>query len=472
MYFNNGIKSSISSLLIVILSLPLFFSVINAAERNHINSNNGRNKDSSFQWNTRNKMLHFREDGTFKIVQFTDLHYGSSSHHNEKTQELQRKILDWEKPDLVVVTGDVVSGYEWDRSDHFVEKRWRMFVQPMVERGIRWAFTMGNHDTEADLTARQLAVLDGSFPLSLTRMGVSHLKSVTNYYLPIYKNPSTLINGTEDLLDTVLYFFDSGPENCDGVHGYGCIFEKQVDWYRSTSEGFMHSSSAYSKHPQGLAFLHIPLPEYLDMYNTQQTNGTLDDNGICCIPNENYASLFPAMKEVGNIQGVFCGHDHMNDYIGEYEGIVLAYGRKSGYGSYGPARGALRGARVIQLSTTTSNSKNNTKSTASPPETSKFFRTWIRQEDGTAITSDEQEPHVPTPGVVSYSSCCRAKGFPWTLIQASALVLLIVWLMALSSWYIFRKRRRTRAAMDMKGTINNNEESRSISIYTNYGTQA
>lgn len=43
------------------------------------------------------------------------------------------------------------------------------------------------------------------------------------------------------------------------------------------------------------------------------------------------------------------GHDHMNDFIGEYNGVRLAYGRKTGYGSTGPLPGVTRGARVIQL---------------------------------------------------------------------------------------------------------------------------
>jgi hypothetical protein len=33
------------------------------------------------------------------------------------------------------------------------------------------------------------------------------------------------------------------------------------------------------------------------------------------------------------------GHDHDNDFYGEYEGILLAYGRKTGYGGYGPPKG-------------------------------------------------------------------------------------------------------------------------------------
>lgn len=49
----------------------------------------------------------------------------------------------------------------------------------------------------------------------------------------------------------------------------------------------------------------------------------------------------------------FSGHDHKNDYGGSYhkngKQIELQYGRKTGYGSYGPVTGVNRGATVITL---------------------------------------------------------------------------------------------------------------------------
>ena len=33
------------------------------------------------------------------------------------------------------------------------------------------------------------------------------------------------------------------------------------------------------------------------------------------------------------------GHDHSNDFVADFEGILLGYGRKTGYGCYGPPRG-------------------------------------------------------------------------------------------------------------------------------------
>lgn len=61
------------------------------------------------------------------------------------------------------------------------------------------------------------------------------------------------------------------------------------------------------------------------------------------------------------------GHDHNNDYHGEYEGITLSYGRKTGYSCYGPSN-LLHGARVFEL-------------TLEPYS----IKSWIREESGDKI---------------------------------------------------------------------------------------
>jgi len=67
---------------------------------------------------------------------------------------------------------------------------------------------------------------------------------------------------------------------------------------------------------------------------------------VCC-PAVN-TGLFSAITEQKTVEWVTAGHDHNNDYYGLYEGIYLTYGRKTGYGSYGPTW-FLRGARVFEI---------------------------------------------------------------------------------------------------------------------------
>jgi predicted MPP superfamily phosphohydrolase len=65
--------------------------------------------------------LHFHKNGNFKILQVADLHYSTDPGHcrdtdlspcregDYRTKELLARVLDEEKPDLVVFSGDQVS---------------------------------------------------------------------------------------------------------------------------------------------------------------------------------------------------------------------------------------------------------------------------------------------------------------------------------------------------------------------------
>jgi len=58
------------------------------------------------------------------------------------------------------------------------------------------------------------------------------------------------------------------------------------------------------------------------------------------------------MLELGSTKGVFCGHDHENNFSIEYKGIQLSYGMSIDYLAYiGISKvGAQRGCKVITYS--------------------------------------------------------------------------------------------------------------------------
>lgn len=99
------------------------------------------------------KQLKFNADGKFKMVQLTDLHFGEGDEKDSNNQELIRAILDAEKPDLVINTGDVVSGYMWDgQTRPWTQIYWDRMMSVLTEMGYNWASTAGNHDSQGDLT--------------------------------------------------------------------------------------------------------------------------------------------------------------------------------------------------------------------------------------------------------------------------------------------------------------------------------
>ena len=83
--------------------------------------------------------LSFNEKGEFKILQFTDMHYSKGNPKSDTTLILIPKMLDAERPDLVIFSGDIVTGSV---------EGWSDVTKFVIEREIPFAVTLGNHDHE------------------------------------------------------------------------------------------------------------------------------------------------------------------------------------------------------------------------------------------------------------------------------------------------------------------------------------
>jgi len=93
------------------------------------------------------------------------------------------EILDQEKPDFVVHTGDFIDGRSSEPGA--VEYYWNYGLQPMIERSISWAVTLGNHD-HGNLSRDEISEFDRSYPLSMTQPNAMGDKGkTTNYVLNV-----------------------------------------------------------------------------------------------------------------------------------------------------------------------------------------------------------------------------------------------------------------------------------------------
>lgn len=283
--------------------------------------------------------LRFNSKGEFTILQFTDLHFGEGQYKDDNSMKLQEKLIILAKPDLVVITGDSVSGYAWDGSDRtFTQKCWNNWTQAMEKLNVPYAYTFGNHDDQANINRQQIVELDMQNKMSLTKFN-GEVTGATNYVVNI-------LSEKNDNVAASLWMLDSNDENCDGLYNsWGCIEEDEIKWYEKETAK-LTEDLGYT--PNGFAFFHIPIPEYRDMYNWNQTYNARNE-GVNC-PKKN-TGFFKSLKTLGNIKAMFCGHDHNNDYGGFFEDVELVYGRKSGYGGYGPDW-FQRGARIIKLKET------------------------------------------------------------------------------------------------------------------------
>ncbi len=296
--------------------------------------------------------LRFDAQGQFKIVQFTDLHLKEGNKDDGKTIALMAQVLDAEKPQLVVLTGDVLGAAKE------VRETMELCSRPMVERRIPWAVTLGNHDDEGTGDRRGLMDVIASLPYSLSQHGPREITGVGNYTLPVHS-----ADGKE--AKWILYFLDSNaypPEKSLGK--YDWIHTDQVDWYRRTSREL---TAQHGGRPcPALAFFHIPLPEYDQVLADANANlAGYRYESVCC-PDIN-SGFFAAMLECGDIKGTFVGHDHVNDYEGTLHGIRLIYGRATGFSAYG-RDGFPRGGRVILIE-----------------DGKETFATWLRLENAMKV---------------------------------------------------------------------------------------
>ena len=107
-------------------------------------------------------------------------------------------------------------------------------------------------------------------------------------------------------------------------------------------------SHAYLRSLPSLFFMHQPFLQYNDLYHKFNTYGSRKETSGCSTYN---TGLYSAIRELGNVHSVYIGHDHNNDFHGQLNGgPTLFYGRKTGFGSYGPDFDIQRGARVVQMS--------------------------------------------------------------------------------------------------------------------------
>jgi hypothetical protein len=312
--------------------------------------------------------LRFNKDKTFKIVQFTDTQ--DCYVIDPRTVQLIETVLDSEKPDLVVFTGDNLDG-ACETPDQ-VRIAINHFAEPVNARRIPWFITYGNHDEDhtpkTGMDEEAMLKVYMSYKYNINKPSPKNVNGTGNMHSLIYNS-----KGYKPVFN--VWGLDSGryaPEKIanqiideDFLLGWtwmpdwDWIRPSQVGWYYYTSEAI--EKLAGRKIPS-LMFFHIPLQEFRTMYENDALKvahpeyNLLPQHGVTGERNEDEcpgpfnSGLFSAMLERGDVKGVFVGHDHINNYVGDYFGIKLGYSANTGFGTYGLGgddNNRLRGARVF-----------------------------------------------------------------------------------------------------------------------------
>lgn len=300
----------------------------------------------------RQPALRFGWDGTFKIAQFTDTHLDPSTPERhaeaEKTFARLERVLAAERPDLVVFTGDVVTGPP-------AEGMWRRLLDTMAARGVPYCVVLGNHDAEQDLSRARIAQLVTAHSGSLNTLDAAG---------ELADRELTLCGSESDRPACVLYCMDSHDDSrLEGIEGYGWFTQRQVAWLRECCTA--RTAANGGRPVPALAFFHIVLPEYLPAWR-DRSNSHIGRAAEAECPGALNSGMFAAMVETRSVMGTFVGHDHDIDYLVADKGVALGYGRYSGdnttYNNLRP------GVRLIVLR-----------------EGVRGFDTWVREDDGRRV---------------------------------------------------------------------------------------
>lgn len=273
-------------------------------------------------------------DRQFRILQLTDLHYMDET-TDTLTDALIQDIVLSQQPDLLVLTGDQTMS---PKSAMLYERMSKMLDSLETP----WTFVFGNHDAEGSNHQSLITAVQGSKCLTFEpgdaalgysdfRIDLVDQRGKTRWHLFFL-----------DTHSDETYQIDHMP-----VWGYSSVNPNQIRWYEDSLRNSYRQNGSIVP---SLVFLHIPPYEvqsihreegsiYLGEYNERPSTPPLDRGFVT------------AAIHLKSTKAIFAGHDHLNDFTFEYNGLLLAYGRISGHYEYGMP-GFPKGARLIEIDQT------------------------------------------------------------------------------------------------------------------------
>lgn len=277
-------------------------------------------KSNEIIWTDNDAMTIESTDETIKILQVTDLHLAFGiSNRDQMTFDLIENLAISDDYDLIVITGDMMMSPQ-------AVLLFKALIKHMEVLEIPWTFVFGNHDNDFNDYSDLLAQLNNTnylyfkTGLEMEDGGIGNFKINFTY---------------QDDIIYHAYFLDSKAERdtyTEDEGEYDYLSTAQVSWYED---------SVTTDLVESIVFMHIPLRQYI---NPDTYEGNFLEDKVYAQGKD--TGFFDAMVLHNMSKAVFVGHDHLNDFTLSKEGILLAYGRNSGYSAYGYLE---RGGRHIQI---------------------------------------------------------------------------------------------------------------------------
>lgn len=285
-------------------------------------------------------------DTVYSILQITDVHILNDTKKDAKAFKTITAMVEAAKPDMIMVTGDITS-----EKENFTA--FKTFGDFMESFGLPWGFVFGNHegldieyepgevlDPEKIADRQTLSDYLESLDNCIYEAGDEDVDGMGNYYYNVTDENGRVV--------TTLIMMDSHSWDTEN-EGYDHFHENQVEWYEDTIRSIaLEVNGDAGKVVPSLAFFHVPMQEYRTGYDAAKGTGKrlwgwrFEKEGCPAVDDR----MFEKMVELGSTKGCFAGHDHMNNYEVEYQGIRLCYGLSCDHNIYVVP---LRGGKLIEI---------------------------------------------------------------------------------------------------------------------------
>lgn len=257
----------------------------------------------------------------FKILQLTDIHMSDKDDQDLHYAFMDKLITEAKNdatgaPDFMVVTGDLFTFASRDTA--------KRFFKFLDSYNIPWTVVFGNHDEQTYFPVDWMTSYLNNFGSNCMFKDLQDDKVQGNCNFAI-----NLVDGTT--LKKQLIFMDSNRYYFGSYMGYDYFKQNQIDWYSDLIDETTAQNG--DTKVDSLMFYHIPLYEIEDAYKdgTRVFDGRNGNDGKredCCPPKEN-SGFFAKIKEKGSTKAMFFGHDHINTFEVDYQGVKFCYGIKS-----------------------------------------------------------------------------------------------------------------------------------------------
>ena len=275
-----------------------------------------------------NPLRQYTKTLTMSGSEFTILNLTDIQLDNSNTLTFTKKLIDscvsYKRPDMIAVLGDNIN----DNKDYDADVIAPQIFDLLESYNIPWAPIFGNHDQagyqDPSMSKRTIGSEDLSemllnktrYPHCLYIRGPEDVDGLSNYMVNVKDESGKLVES--------LVFLDSLKHGLNSTHV--SFYENMINYSTELNHGTVVKSAVFD---------HIPLPEYKAEYTKlvedefRNVNGFV---GMSPVINSNTPELFPKFKELGSTTTMLCGHDHMNSYYTELDGIKLGYAMKSSEG--------------------------------------------------------------------------------------------------------------------------------------------